>query len=381
MAFFHKRCQRFFGGRLTQHAGEDSAFFRNALAHSLGLAALHQALGFDQRRQGLARQLLGLSLCHAIAFVRGHHAVDQTHFQCGFSHEGLAQQQRLGRSVVAQHLRQQQAGCGFGADTQIDEGQRKGRVVARINQVAMQQQRCTNAYCRATNGGNQWLGEGRDFLQKTPHRGISPHGTGGRCLLEKVCNIVARAEDGDITLEHHHAHARIGLGRYQRIRHLRVHGFGEGVFLCCAVEGDGANALFGVHQNVLVILGIAHGLALSNGESVAGFDALFLVINNLVAGGQHLARLAPQLGCLVKKAVAELLPARLRQQQVIAHSGQLLTPGMKVHGDGHRARRHAFGAAQPRPRKEHVRDRSQRRKIQRTRRIVSHPQLRQRVAL
>jgi hypothetical protein len=54
---------------------------------------------------------------------------------------------------------------------------------------------------------------------------------------------------------------------------------------------------------------------------------------------------------------------------------------MEVDRDGHRARRHALGAAQPRPRKEHVGDRSQRREIQRTRRIVSHPEPRQTVAL
>jgi hypothetical protein len=33
-------------------------------------------------------------------------------------------------------------------------------------------------------------------------------------------------------------------------------------FFFAAVEGDGAHALFGVHQDVLAILGIAHGLAL-----------------------------------------------------------------------------------------------------------------------
>ena len=179
MAFFHEGRQCFLGRGLAQHAGEDRAFFHDTLAHCLGLAALHQALGLDQRGQGLARQLPGLGLCHGIAFTGRHHAVDQAHLQRGFCHEGLAQQQGFSGAVITQHLGQKQAGCRFGAYAQVDEGQRECGVIAGIDQIAVQQQRGANTHCRTTDGSNQRLGEGRDFLQKTPHGRIDPHCTGG----------------------------------------------------------------------------------------------------------------------------------------------------------------------------------------------------------
>ncbi len=54
--------------------------------------------------------------------------------------KGSPSKQGLGRAVVAQHLRQQQAGGGLGAQAQVHKGQREGRVVARIDQIAVQQQ-------------------------------------------------------------------------------------------------------------------------------------------------------------------------------------------------------------------------------------------------
>ena len=123
----------------------------------------------------------------------------------------------------------------------------------------MQQQRGANTHGRAADSSNQRLGKGRDFLQKAPHRCICPHGAGRAGLLEEVANIVARAEDGDVALEHHHAHGRIVLGCCQGACHFAVHGFGEGVLLAGTVEGDGANAFLGVHEDVL--LGIAHSWA------------------------------------------------------------------------------------------------------------------------
>ena len=119
---------------------------------------------------GLAASLRACACAMPLASVGGTHAIDQAHFQRGFGHEGLAQQQRLGRAVVAEHLRHQQARCGLRAQAEVDEGHREGRVVAGIDQVAMEQHRRADAHCRAAHGRHDRLREGGDAAQEAEHR-------------------------------------------------------------------------------------------------------------------------------------------------------------------------------------------------------------------
>jgi hypothetical protein len=57
-----------------------------------------------------------------LASVGGSTRLTRPGFQRGFGHEGFAQQQRLGRAVVAEHLRHQQAGRGLGHRPRFTKG-------------------------------------------------------------------------------------------------------------------------------------------------------------------------------------------------------------------------------------------------------------------
>jgi hypothetical protein len=59
---------------------------------------------------GLAASLRACACAAACGLGRRHDAVDQADLERGLGHERLAQQQRLGGAVVAEHLRHQQAG-------------------------------------------------------------------------------------------------------------------------------------------------------------------------------------------------------------------------------------------------------------------------------
>ena len=253
MSFLHKRAKCFAGGGLAQHAAKAGAFFGHHGGDLGQLVLFHQALGLDQRRQGLGCQLLGLGLRHAVAFGGWQHAVDQAHFQGSFGKEGLAQQQCFGGAVVAQHLRHQQAGCGFRAQAQVDEGHGERRVVARVHQIAMEQHGGANAHRRAAHRGDHGLGEGGQAVQEAEDWRILR----GRGLLQKVANVVARAEDGYVALEHHHAHAGVLLSSGQGVSHGGIHRGGDGVLLVHPVEGDGGHAGFGVDEDVFG--GFGHG--------------------------------------------------------------------------------------------------------------------------
>ena len=152
------------------------AFLGHAFQHGLLPRAFHQLLGGDQAGEGLGRQFQRLFARVAVAFAGRQHAVDQADFLRGLGHEGLAQQQRFGRAVVAEHLRHQQAGRGFGAQAQVDEGHGKRGVVARVDQVAVQQQGGAHAHGRAANGRQQRLGQGGDAAQEAKNRRIHARG-------------------------------------------------------------------------------------------------------------------------------------------------------------------------------------------------------------
>jgi hypothetical protein len=105
-----------------QHAAEALALVVHLLQHRLLLALLHQPLGLHQAGERLGGQLARLRLRVVVGLGGRQHAVDQAHFQRGFGHEGLAQQQRLGRAVVAEHLRHQQAGRRLGHRPRFTKG-------------------------------------------------------------------------------------------------------------------------------------------------------------------------------------------------------------------------------------------------------------------
>src|SRR6218665_351566 len=56
LALLHERRKRLPRRRLAQHAAKAGGLLRHGRAHLRALAAFHQALGLDQRRQRLARQ-------------------------------------------------------------------------------------------------------------------------------------------------------------------------------------------------------------------------------------------------------------------------------------------------------------------------------------
>src|SRR6218665_411502 len=81
LALLHERRKRLPRCRLAQHAAKAGGLLRHGREHLRALAAFHQALGLDQRRQRLARQFAGLRLRQAIALGGRHHAVDQAQRQ------------------------------------------------------------------------------------------------------------------------------------------------------------------------------------------------------------------------------------------------------------------------------------------------------------
>ncbi|MPM80982.1 hypothetical protein SDC9_128033 [bioreactor metagenome] len=72
-----------------------------------------------------------------------------------------------------------------------------------------------------------------------------------RRTLQEIADVVARAEDCHVALDHHHPHSCIALGGLQCVGQLGVHVGGDGVFLVHAVEGDGGDTVLLVDQDVL----------------------------------------------------------------------------------------------------------------------------------
>jgi len=116
----------------------------------------------------------------------------------------------------------------------------------------MEQQRGAYAHGRTADGGDHGLGKARDVAQEAPYGPVGRRlgrGAAGR-LLEEVADVVARAENGFIALNHHHPNGRIAGGRLHGISHGRVHVGGDGVLAGQAVEADGAHTGFGVNEDV-----------------------------------------------------------------------------------------------------------------------------------
>jgi hypothetical protein len=210
------------------------------------LRLLHQPLGLDQAGGRLGGQLARLRLRVVVGLGRRQHAVDQAGLQRGFGHEGLAQQQRLGGAVVAEHLRHQQAGRRLRAQAEVHEGHRERRVVAGIDQVAVEQHGGADAHRRPAHGGQQRLGKGGDAAQEAEHRRV----LAGRRLVQEVADVVAGREHGLVALQHDHAHRGVVARLLDRVGQRAVHGRGDGVLALQPVEGDGHHAGFGVGEDV-----------------------------------------------------------------------------------------------------------------------------------
>jgi len=98
------------------------------------------------------------------------------------------------------------------------------------------------------------------------------------------------------------------------------------------------------------------------------------VVNHLVRAGEQLATVAPDLGCLVEVAVAEVQRARHAQHRSLALRGQHRRVGMEVDRQRHGADGHEHAAAYEETREEAVAYRRQRREVQRPGRLVAHPE-------
>ena len=70
-------------------------------------------------------------------------------------------------------------------------------------------------------------------------------------MVQKVGNVIARTEDVRLTLNHHHAHRRVGRCAAERIGERSVHRGGDGVLFVGAIESQREDAAFGVLQDVL----------------------------------------------------------------------------------------------------------------------------------
>ena len=212
------------------------------------MGLFEQALGLHQRAQGLGGELAGLGLRQRIGFCGGDDAVDQTDLQSGLGHKGFTHQQGLGRTVVAHEARREQAGGRLRAQTEVDEGHGESRVVPCVNQVAMEQHGGADADRGAADGGEQGLGELRQFGDETLNRGIAC--AGHRRAAQKITQIVSCAEHGDVPLDHDDTGDSVRGRASQGIRHGGVHGLGKGIFLLDTVQGQGQNAVGVVDQDV-----------------------------------------------------------------------------------------------------------------------------------
>jgi hypothetical protein len=93
----------------------------------------------------------------------------------------------------------------------------------------------------ATSG----FGKAADAAQEAEHRRV---GRGGR-LVQEVGDVVAGRKNRFMALDHHHAHRRVVVGRFERVGHGAVHGGGDGIFLVQAVQRDGHHAGVDVAQD------------------------------------------------------------------------------------------------------------------------------------
>jgi hypothetical protein len=150
-------------------------------------------------------------------------------------------------AVVPHHLRHQQARRRFGAQAQVHKRHGEGGVVARIDQIAMEQQRGANAHRRAAYGGDHGFGVRGNGSQELEHRRLLR----GRLALQEIANVIARAEHRDVALDDRDADSGVGLGLLQAFGHGGVHGGGEGILLVHAVDGEGQHAVCDVGQDVL----------------------------------------------------------------------------------------------------------------------------------
>ena len=146
--------------------------------------------------------------------------------------------------MVTHHLRHQQAGTGLGAQAQVHKRHGEGRVVAGIDQIAMEQQRGANAHGRATDRSDNGFGVRGNATQEMEYRRFLR----GRLALQKVANVIASAKHGDVALDDRDADGGVIFGLLQGVGHGAIHGLCERVFLVRAVDGEGHHAVGGVGQ-------------------------------------------------------------------------------------------------------------------------------------
>ena len=229
-----------------KHACKAGIFFTHLRGDLGSLALFHQALGFHQGTDGFGGQLARLRLRNTIAFGRRHDAVHQTHLHRSLGHKRLTQQQRFCRSVVAHHLRHQQAGRSLGAQAQIDKRHRERGIVTCINQIAMQQHGGAHTHGGATYRSDERFGKGADDPKEAKHVGLASTGRG----TQKIANVVARAEHANVALDDHGANFGIALSLGERVGQGTVHRCGDRVLFVNPVESNGLHTGFGVAQDI-----------------------------------------------------------------------------------------------------------------------------------
>ena len=122
-----------------------------------------------------------------------------------------------------------------------------GGVVTGIDQVAVEQQRGANAHGGTADSGDDGFGVRCNGAQELEHRRFLR----GRLALQKVANVVARAEHRDIALDDGDANGGVIPRLLQPIGHGGIHGRGKGVLFLHPVDGEGQYAVGDVGQDVV----------------------------------------------------------------------------------------------------------------------------------
>src|SRR5476649_2256002 len=104
--------------------------------------------------------------------------------------ERFSEEKELGSALVTRDERQEVARREFGDEAQARERKAKARVVARVHQVAMKQERRADADCRTVHRGDEELRGLARRLEEMEHGGI---GALGRALHE-ILEVVPRVK-------------------------------------------------------------------------------------------------------------------------------------------------------------------------------------------
>src|SRR5258706_7905325 len=120
----------------------------------------------------------------------------------------------------------------FRHHAEIDEGHLKLCAFTRINKVAVSQHRRSASDGRALDGGHQWLLEVKQRIHQSSLRRLAWSWR----VLEKILDIVARAEGISRAMPQHHAYCVVPGRFVEKIREGRVHGDRHRVFLFRTIQ-------------------------------------------------------------------------------------------------------------------------------------------------